>query len=300
MAHLRWALRRELLVEADPAGGVRILDPLFERVVVLDAAQVAALDAGDPAALATLDDRWLRESPAAEAVRRAAWSARLRPEPARPAVRGDETGDACVDVSCVDVSGIDWAPAWRDAERWRRLFAAAHAGNTLLPLDGLLPPALAEAAAAQAQTLPCARVEAAVVSAERALVDEAIGGPLGEVRARLTHPATRRFFGAALGRDLGGPMHLNVWHLAPEERMAVHQDGARYAATVAVGLNAGWTAADGGAIAYGVPGPGGLGVSHRWLPHLGDVVVFAPTATSWHAVEPPARDRWTLSGWWLR
>lgn len=295
MPHQRWSLRREVLVEADEAGGVRLLDPLFERVERLDAAQVAALDAGSPEARAALEARWLLDTPAADAVRRAAWAARLRPDPAGPRAAAAPDPDTWQAVAT-----LGWAPGWRDPERWRRLLAAAHVGNTLLVLDGLVAPALAEAARAEALSLPTARVEAAIVSAARAEVGEAVAGALAEVRALLAHAATRRFFGAAFARDLGGPLHLNLWRLGPGERMAVHQDGARYAATVALGLNPGWRADDGGAIAFGVPGADGLGVTTRWLPHLGDAVAFAPTATSWHAVEPPARERLTLSGWWLR
>lgn len=295
MPHARWNLRREVLAERRADGSMVLLDPLFERIEPLSPTQVGALDAGDPAALAALDERWLRQGPTADAVRAAAWAARLRPEPAPPAAVARMTHD-----TCVDVSRVGWAPAWQDPERWRRLGEAGIAGTAALCLEGLFAADLAAAARDQVQALPREHVEAAVIAAERVRGLAATGGALGTLQAALAAPATRRFFGAALGRPLGEELHLNAWRLGPGQRMAVHQDGARYAATVAIGLNPGWSAGDGGAIAFGVPGPAGLGVQWRWLPHAGDVLVFAPTATSWHAVEPPTRERWTVSGWWLR
>ena len=282
------------MVEPREDGGVDLLDPLFERLDRLDAATVRALDAGDGPALAALDDRLLREGPGVDAARRAAWYARLRPEPVAPV-----PPEADVAPLAAAVAAVGWAGAWQAPERWRRWIEAGRAGNPLLPLDGLVPGPLAEAAAAEAAALPLTPLRTAVVTAHRAVVDAAAGGALGTIRAWLDAPATRAAVGAALGRPLAGPLHLNVWRLLPGERMAVHPDGARYAGTVALGLNAGWTAGDGGAIAFGEPGPAGLGVRARWAPHLGDALVFAPTAATWHAVEPPtARPRWTLSGWW--
>ncbi len=292
---VRWGLRREVMVEPRADGGVDLLDPLYERIDHLDAATVRALDAGEPGALEALDDRLLRESPVADAARRAAWYARLRPEPCAPVVpRAELSGVAAA------VAALGWGRAWREPERWRRWVEAGRAGNLLLPLEGLLEPEHAAAALAQAEALPLQPLRSAVVSANRAVVDDTVGGALGALRALLGDPSTRVAVGAALGRSLTGPLHLNLWRLAPGERMAVHPDGARYAGTVAIGLDREWTAGDGGAIAFGDPGPEGLVVRSRWLPHLGDALIFAPAAGTWHAVEPPvSRPRWTLSGWWF-
>ncbi len=290
----RWNLRPEVMVEARDDGGVDLLDPLFERLMHLDAAMVASLDEGDDVALAELDVRHFRSCPEADALRRAAWYARLRPEPAAPSVPSVD----CRPLAQA-VAALAWADAWRDAERWRRLIEGGRAGGGPRCLSGLIPTALAAEAAAQAASLPLSPMATSVVTGSRALVDEQVGGALALVRGLFDAPEARAAFGAALGRELARGLVLNAWALMPGERMAVHPDGARYAATLVVGLNAGWTAGDGGAIAFGEPGSDGLHVRSRWLPHLGDVLVFAPTADTWHAVEPPTRPRYTLSGWWL-
>ena len=282
------------MIEARDDGGVDLLDPLFERLVHLDAETVSALDEADASSLAALDVRHLRACPEADALRRAAWYARLRPEPvALPVPPVD-----CRPLAAA-VAALGWADAWRDAERWRRLIEDGRAGGGPRCLSGLIPTGLAAAAADQAASLPRLPMATPVVTGSRALVDEQVGGALAETRGLFDAPEARAAFGAALGRDLALGLLLNAWALMPGERMAVHPDGARYAATLVIGLNAGWTAGDGGAIAFGEPGSDGLRVRARWLPHLGDVLLFAPTADTWHAVEPPTRPRATLSGWWL-
>ena len=83
--------------------------------------------------------------------------------------------------------------------------------------------------------------------------------------------------------------------------MGVHPDGRFYAATISLGLCEGWSAADGGAIAFGMPRHDGLEVRQRWIPHLGDACLFAPDGATWHAVEPVTTDRIrrSLTGWWV-
>lgn len=282
------------MIETRDDGGVDLLDPLFERLLHLEPATVAALDEGDAIALSALDARHLRACPEADRLRRAAWYARVRPEPVSPRLEALD-----VRPLAAAVAALGWAQAWQDAERWRRLIENGRAGGGALSLSGLIPPALASAAADQAAAMPLSPMVTSVVIGNRTVVDEHVGGALERVAQLFETPAARLAFGAALGRALARGVLLNAWALSPGQRMAVHPDGARYAATLVVGLNAEWTAADGGAIAFGEPGPEGLRVRSRWLPHRGDVLVFAPTADTWHAVEPPVRTRWTLSGWWL-
>ena len=81
--------------------------------------------------------------------------------------------------------------------------------------------------------------------------------------------------------------------------MPVHADGRRYHGTVSLGLSEGWTAAHGGAIAFGAPTVGRFEVRQRWLPHAGDLLLFAPNRTSWHAVEPVVKGpRLSVTAWW--
>lgn len=293
----RWSLRPEVMLEADAAGGITLVDPLFERALVLTGGEVAALDAAAPEALARLDTMHLRATPETDALRRAAWFARLRPTPSTSTPAPHD--DATVLAAATAAARLPWAPAWRRPERWRRLLERGLASPAPLRLPGLFPTPLVRAAAAQAAAAEHERLVTALLKAERAPVREATGGALGALRAALDAPAFRRACGIALGRTLNGPLHLNAWHLAPGEAMGIHPDGARYAGTVVVGLNRGWRAADGGAIAFGLPGGEGLAVSDRWLPEAGDVLLFAPTPFTWHCVEPTRRERRTLSGWWL-
>ena len=87
--------------------------------------------------------------------------------------------------------------------------------------------------------------------------------------------------------------------LDPGDGMPVHADGRRYHGTVSLGLCDRWRAAQGGAIAMGAPVSGRFEVHRRWLPHLGDLLLFAPTRTSWHAVEPVvAGRRLSVTAWW--
>lgn len=294
----RWSLRSEVMFETDEEGGITLVDPLFERALTLTAAEVAGLDAGDPEALARLDALHLRSSAETDAFRRAAWFARLRPWPeAAPQPAPDARLVAGVAEAA---AALPWAPAWRDAGRWRHLIERGLASPGPLQLDALFPLPLIRAAIAQLERAALQRLDTAHVQAGRAPVDDATGGALGELRAAVGAPAMREACGLALGRSLTGALHLNAWRFGPGDRMAIHPDGSRYAATLVIGLNEGWRAADGGAIAFGEPGPRGLVVRQRWLPEAGDVLLFAPTATTWHAVEAPLRPRSSLSGWWMR
>jgi hypothetical protein len=294
----RWSLRPEVMVETDEEGGITLVDPLFERALTLTAAEVAVLDAGVPEALSRLDALHLRSSPETDPFRRAAWFARLRPWPEAAPQPGPDAHR--VAGAAEAAAALPWAPAWRDAGRWRHLIERGLASPGPLQLDGLFPISLVRAASVELGRASLQRLHTAHVQAERVGVDEATGGALGELRATVGAPAMRDACGLALGRTLSGALHLNAWRFAPGDRMAIHPDGGRYAGTVVVGLNEGWRAADGGAIAFGEPGPHGLVVRHRWLPEAGDVLLFAPTATSWHAVEPASRPRLSLSGWWMQ
>src|SRR2546430_2110049 len=109
-------------------------------------------------------------------------------------------------------------------------------------------------------------------------------GDLPEWRALMR--ATRRLFGSVLGLPLPDKLFINAWRLGRGDSMSVHPDGRLYCGTLSLGLCRGWTAADGGAIAIGEPTKTGFLVRERWLPHLGDVLLFAPGADTWHAVEP--------------
>jgi len=100
-----------------------------------------------------------------------------------------------------------------------------------------------------------------------------------------------------MGLDLPSRIFVRAWKLGPGDSMAIHKDGLHDVTTFSIGLCEDWTAAAGGAIAFGDPAHGGLTVTERWLPHLGDLLIFRPTARAWHAVEPVTQGtRLTLTG----
>ncbi len=168
----------------------------------------------------------------------------------------------------------------------------------MIALPGLLAPERAAGLARAAAALPFERMETDLVRADRRLL---ASGELPEWRSFLAADETRERFGARLGRDLPPGLVVNVWRMRAGDAIGPHPDGPLYRGTLTLGLNPGWTAADGGAIAFGEPGPDGLRVRERWLPLAGDGLLFAPGEASWHAVEPvaPGRTRLTVTAWWV-
>lgn len=271
------SLRREILVFRREDGGLDLLDPLLDRLLSLAPGE----DPDDPALAGRLGP--MLEGPVADALRERAWHAR-RQEPAVPEAPDVSQISAIELPDCV-------SDTWRHIEMYRRLAEDRAGGREVTVLRGFLREDAAVALAAQVQAADFASFETPVVTGSRA----AWRVPW------LEEPGLRALLGAVLGTDLPATMACNAWRLAPGERMRPHPDGRRYAATFAIGLNAGWTAADGGAIAFGDPCSEGFVVRERWLPHLGDLVLFRPRADGYHVVEPPTRRmRWTVSGWWVR
>ena len=195
---------------------------------------------------------------------------------------------------------LDWpdivSPAWKDPKRLRRLAEDRAGGRRYLMLPGFLTREAAVAIAAEAEALPYARFDSDVVQGDKCLLH---GNQLRDWRKFLLGARTRRLLGGLLGRELPDGLVINAWRMLPGDGMAVHPDGRLYWATVSLGLCDGWTAADGGAIAFGDPEGPNFVVRERWYPHLGDVSLFVPTPTTWHMVEPSARRRLTATGWWV-
>jgi len=286
-------LRPEVLRRPREDGGLDLLDPLTERVCSLSPRETRALGRRDPILEMKLDRQSLLVGACADQLRARFWDAKLR---GRPEV-----------AAATEVAELDWdsaaaalpdavAEPWRDPERWRRLAEERAAGHRYLVLRGFLAADALAALVAAVAALPYTRLETDLVRASRCLVaDDA----LADWRAFMAAPATRALFGAVIGRELPPGLTLNAWRLDDGDYMGVHPDGRRYQGTLGVGLCDGWRARDGGAIAFGDPGPDGFVVRQRWLPHAGDVTVFAPDADTWHAVEPVVgRRRSTLTGWW--
>jgi hypothetical protein len=261
-------LRNDLLLR--PQGDtLQVLDLILEQEHSLPLTATES-DAGVPPQLL--------EGPMADALRLAAWGAKVRP--CAPQIESGET-----DWSEAVRLPAAVAPGWRDPERWRRLRQDRLAGAPGLVLRSLLT----ESALAVFDETPLERFETELVQANKAPVEF----PL------FSDPSMRRMLGGLLGLVLPARTHVNRWQLLAGDFMKPHRDGRHYLATFSLGLSRDWTAADSGAIAFGQPHPDGFTTEHRFLPHRGDLVLFQPTIESWHQVEPPARTRDTVTGWWM-
>jgi hypothetical protein len=286
-------LRAEIMRFRREDGGVDLLDLVFERLVSLGAEDARALDEESPELMARLEKQFLLEGPVAQSMRQAAWSARARAKPR--------------EAPAPTVAPFDWeearalpeilAPAWRQPERLRRLAEERAAGRRYLPLPGFLDDAAAARIAEAATALEFSPMKTDLVHASRHML---AADDLPEWRALMESPVVKRVLGAVLGVELPERLFINAWRLERGDFFAVHPDGRLYRGTLSLGLSAHWTAADGGAIAFGDPTPSGFAVRERWLPHLGDALLFAPGVDTWHAVEPVLSDRTRLSltGWW--
>ena len=287
-------LRPELLTLPCPDGGVHLYDPLLDQLIRLGAEDAAALSRGAPSpALATrLRGALLEEGPAAVALRERIIAARLRTayDPGAPAAR-----PAPVDWSLAETLPDVVSASWRSASLWRALAEDHRAGRARLCLRGFAPSsALLDAARA----LSYARLDTALVHAERAPLT---GGALWDL---LTHPALRALIGGVLGVTLPERAVMNAWRLGPGDHMGPHPDGRRYRATFSLGLCPDWRADQGGAITFGTPGlhegAPSFTAEERFLPQLGDLLIFAPGPETWHLVEPVREGvRYTVTGWWV-
>lgn len=189
------------------------------------------------------------------------------------------------------------ASGWREPERWRRLAEDRAGGQRYLVLPGLLEPEAARALREAALALPMARLATVLVAADRRLL---AGDELAPWLDLLQHVVLRGLVSAVLGRTMPSGLVVNAWRLARGDQMGIHPDGPLYKGTISLGLCEGWTAADGGAIAFGDRDGDDLIVRQRWFPHLGDACLFAPDVDTWHAVEPVRGDvtRYSVTGWW--
>ena len=269
-----------------PDGGVDYHDPLLARV--------RRFDTADPPE-AALRAALLLEGPEIARLRQAAYTALVSAEPRQVCW----TEDAPPPAIWAQAPALppEVAAPWHAPEPWRRLAEERLAGRRRLVLPGFLGEPAALAARDALLEGAWIRQETAHIAADRADLAQ-MAPPLAALDVLLRSPVLRDLLGAALGVGLPDRLQMNAWRLGPGDRIRAHPDGHRYAATFALGLNPGWAARDGGAIAFGEPAPGGLAVTERWLPFLGDLCCFVPDHDTWHVVEPPSRPRITVSGWW--
>lgn len=190
-----------------------------------------------------------------------------------------------------------FAPAWREADRWRALADQRAGGARYSMLPGLVCEDAARAILAEVHALPMVRLTTALLDAERHLL---AADEVPRWLDLLQAPAFRALVSDVLRREMPDGLVVNAWRLARGDHMGVHPDGPLYRGTISLGLSASWSPADGGAIAFGDKAGDDFVVSERWYPHLGDACLFAPEADTWHCVETVQSDRvrHSLTGWW--
>ncbi len=290
-------LRPEILRFPLPDGGLELWDPVFDRKHALTAEESAAL-AATGAIPARLAAQMLQEGPVAGLVRAQFW-ARKRAT-VQPPAAPDPPADA------------DWALAeslpteriaevWRRGETWRRLAEDRAAGAQALPMRSLLCDTFARELAQAHEGADYERMAVGLTWADRHVCVPEDGGAIAAWLSTMASAPFRTLMSAVIGLALPEPVTANAWRLLPGDEIRPHPVGATYVATISLGLCEGWTAQDGGSIAFAdaAPGDPAFRVTGRWLPHLGDALAIARGPASWHWVESPRRLRRTLTGWWV-
>ena len=287
-------LRPELLRFALPDGGVELFDPVLDRKYALSADEVA--QGGVPPRLA---DAFLEEGPVADVIRTQWWARKRATVPAPP--RMDPPAKADWNQAAVLPAEVI-APGWREGESWRRLAEDRAAGAYALPMRGLLSPAFARALSDAHTRLSFDRMAVGITFADRHVCSLDDDGPVADWLTVMASAGFRALMGAVLGVGLPEVVTANAWLMRAGDQIKAHPVGSTYVATMSLGLNANWRASDLGAIAFAdaAPGEASFSVWARWLPHLGDALAISRGPASWHWVEPPLRERRTLTGWWVQ
>ena len=290
---MRCQLRPEVLVIETDDGGVDLFDLLYERIEHLNAEEAEALAEGEPRILERLKGLVLLEGEHAETLRRQRYWRH----------KAESTSSQSPSIEEVDWTLASQLPdfvsaQWRDPEAFRRLAESKAAGNVFLSLPAFIKPEAARELADALKGAPFETMQTPWVRGERHVIDE--GSPLNAWADFLVSEVTRALFSAVLARPLSPAMIANGWRLHEGGEMPVHPDGRRYQGTASLGLSEGWRACQGGAIAMGAPEAEGFKVSARWLPQLGDLLLFAPAHDTWHAVEPVLSGvRYSVTSWWI-
>ncbi len=287
-------LRSELLRFPLDDGGLEIVDLVLEQKHAFSSTEadaLRALDAGaapPPELVTRLDSGLLLEGPTAAALREGCRHGRVRSRMPPPAV-----AEAAGAWGLAPSLPAFVAAAWRDPERWRRLAEDRRAGRRLLRLDGFLAADVAAALRGRVDELPFTQRAAAYAHGD----GHDLAGELDDVFDAFRRGPLHTLLGHVMDQALPERIFLRAWRLGPGDDIANHNDGIHYVTTFSLGLTPGWSCRDGGAIAFGYPIARGLDITERWLPHLGDLLLFEPTATAWHLVEAVrAGTRWTVTG----
>jgi len=285
--------RTDILRVSRDDGGLDLVDLIMDRLHRFDASEAAAIASGDAAMWARLETLFVVDNAMGRMLQEQQWAGRARGVP--------------VANQALQVADVDWSRAaafpeevsafWRDGERWRRLAEERAAGRAMLVVRGFLTPEAVQTLRAAVEVLDYKRWELELVHAEHHVLQD---DELTTWRGLFHNDDVRHVLGGVLGVSLEARTTINAWRVSPGDYFRAHVDGKNYVGTFSLGLCDGWTAADGGAIAFGTPQPEGFEVQERWLPHGGDLCLFRPREAWWHTVEPvESRTRLTLTGWWM-
>ena len=287
-------LRSELILLDALDGGLDVIDLLLEREHHFVADDALSLRGGGdlpPPLAARLAQAMLLEGPVAKALREGCRHGRMRSHAPAPAFAASGSANVPWDEAR---SLPEWvATPWRDPERWRRLAEDRIAQRTLLRIDGFLTEPHALELRRTVAALPFHSQDNMYVRGDGYDIKTELDAFFDSFRSGPLH----RLISYVMNESLPSRLFLRAWRFGPGGRIGIHKDGLHYVTTFSIGLSCDWTAAAGGAIAFGQPVRAGLEVVERWLPHLGDLLLFRPSALAWHAVEEVAAGvRYTLTG----
>ena len=282
-------LRKEVLIWSLEDGRIALYDPLLQYTHELNQEESQQFQSKQwsKELVARFHSSMLLEDMGAQIIRDNFWKNRLMSRILPAPDRFDE---------------IDWNVAkelpalvqehWRDPERWRRLFEHGLAGNEIFVLNNFVESAPLQEFVSNISTWK--EFSSPVVTAQRALLHE------GPVYQLMQNAVFRKLVSTLLKVPLREQVWLQAWGISKGECIKSHSDGTSYSGTCTVGCSSNWKAKDGGAISFGKNTQQGWESTFRWLPHLGDMLLFRPKADLWHAVEEVQQGhRLSITGWWI-
>lgn len=281
-------IRKEVLVRTLPTGIVEFLDPLLQVKYVLTKAHSEEYNTGkwSEELQEQLSAFSLLEDIGATVLREHFWSAKdlIRLSPLKT-----DFMDCNWEIAQRLPQGIQ--SEWREPERWRRLAEHFYAGNAIAILHDLIVPELLEADLSGVHWSP---YQTNILTGSRSKLET------GFVVTLMKDPVFQQLVSAILRVPITSNVLVHAWCLQVGDYISAHADGPKYVGTLSVGCNRNWKATNGGAISFGRPTQQGWDDYCKWLPHIGDAVLFRPRANLWHLVEDVVDgQRQTITGWWL-
>jgi len=281
-------LRPEILQQRNDDGLVSFLDPILQQKYHLNIGQSQEFLSGEwsDSLVSFLEAAMLLEGLGAEAIRRTYWNSKSM-------VRAVPENNIHVEP---DWSLLENLPnvlqeQWKGKEPWRRILEQARAGNRFFLLENFIrrAPMLAAIEACDFQPY-----QTNFLKGKRCRVSD------GLLVQLMADSRIRQLFSSILNMPLTGEILAHGWKLENGDYIGSHIDGTKYIGTLTLGGNQHWKASNGGAFTFGTPGRKSFQSEYRWIPELGNALLFRPRSDLWHAVEEvQSGTRYTMTGWWL-